>query len=72
MSSRVSLKLNKAEILVAMPFVIFIFWLGIKPELVLDSGKASIQLMQAELAEAKERVTSNRIDIKVSNTEVGK
>ena len=71
-SNRVSLKLNKAEILVAMPFVIFIFWLGVKPELVLDSGKASIQLMQADLAEAKERVTSNRIDIKVSNTEVGK
>ena len=36
----------------AMPFVIFIFWLGIKP-ISLDSGKASIQLMQAELAEQK-------------------
>lgn len=45
-NAKASLKMNSRELLVAIPFVVFIFWIGFKPQVVFDYVKPALKKIE--------------------------
>ncbi|MDH5720392.1 MAG: NADH-quinone oxidoreductase subunit M [Spirochaetia bacterium] len=75
---KISLNMTFKEVLLTVPFIVMIFWLGVKPGLLLDTTDASLKkilntTVQAELAEKNllKSVKAANIKTEIKKTEEG-